>query len=66
MLNRMKTTKAMLEDMFNNLKNTTDLRDIRMYNIIKEYQFKVKLRKCNRNEPCPCKSGKKYKRCCIQ
>lgn len=24
----------------------------------------VKLRGCNRNDPCPCGSGRKWKRCC--
>ena len=24
----------------------------------------IKVTKINRNEPCPCKSGKKYKKCC--
>jgi uncharacterized protein YecA (UPF0149 family) len=26
----------------------------------------VKEKKIGRNEPCPCGSGKKYKRCCLK
>lgn len=27
--------------------------------------YQPKLYKANRNDPCPCNSGKKFKRCCI-
>lgn len=26
----------------------------------------VNLKKIGRNEPCPCGSGKKYKKCCLE
>lgn len=32
----------------------------------KEKQTPVKVTKVGRNEPCPCNSGKKYKKCCAE
>ena len=34
------------------------------YNII--WKTRRKLVKAGRNDPCPCGSGKKYKKCCIE
>jgi len=31
----------------------------------KEFGIKIKFKKIGRNEPCPCGSGKKYKKCCL-
>ena len=31
---------------------------------VEAQQFKKKVGKIGRNEPCPCGSGKKYKKCC--
>ena len=28
------------------------------------FKEKTKTKKTGRNDPCPCKSGKKYKKCC--
>lgn len=36
-----------------------------IYEIIKEISFKIKPLNIMRNEMCPCKSGKKYKNCCL-
>jgi len=33
---------------------------------ITNLKTKVKGRKVGRNEKCPCGSGKKYKKCCLQ
>jgi len=32
----------------------------------KEKQLKEKKKKIGRNDPCPCGSGKKYKKCCLR
>ncbi len=32
----------------------------------KEFDIKIKFKKIGRNEPCPCGSGKKYKKCCLE
>ena len=32
---------------------------------IKEYPETQKQKKIGRNDPCPCGSGKKYKKCCL-
>jgi hypothetical protein len=33
---------------------------------ISEYPSLVEYKKSRRNDPCPCRSGKKYKKCCIE
>ncbi|WP_295815019.1 SEC-C metal-binding domain-containing protein, partial [uncultured Nitratireductor sp.] len=30
------------------------------------HQLKPRTKKVGRNDPCPCGSGKKYKKCCLQ
>jgi len=44
-----------LSDMFANMEKE----------IKKEYAIEQKPKKIGRNDPCPCGSGKKYKKCCI-
>jgi SWIM/SEC-C metal-binding protein len=34
--------------------------------ILNPCQPKIKTVLVGRNDPCPCKSGKKYKKCCLQ
>ena len=49
--------------------NLTDMRDV-FKEIISEddaeKDFPIKKTKIGRNEPCPCGSGKKYKKCCLK
>lgn len=44
----------------------TEKRRIRPRNSGKTYSTQlVNVRKTHRNEPCPCGSGKKFKKCCL-
>ena len=37
-----------------------------MFKSILKYMFRPNGKKTGRNDPCPCGSGKKYKRCCLK
>ncbi len=41
-----------------------DIRDLEILQEKKEVVAAVTTKKANRNDPCPCGSGKKYKKCC--
>ena len=47
------------------IENTTD-RDISIANFLTDKVSVKPNEKVGRNDPCPCKSGKKYKKCCMQ
>ena len=38
----------------------------KFFNKLMQAQEPVQHAKVGRNEPCPCGSGKKYKKCCLQ
>ena len=37
----------------------------KIYDSSNKEPYKRVVRKIGRNEPCPCSSGKKYKKCCL-
>ena len=39
--------------------------DRRFYRRVKATERQTRERKVRRNDPCPCGSGKKFKRCCL-
>jgi len=45
--------------------NLTDIFDEMQKGIEQEKMLEQKMKKVGRNDPCPCGSGKKYKKCCI-
>lgn len=45
--------------------NMSDL-DRKMAPIAREIQKETQFPKVGRNEPCPCGSGKKFKKCCLE
>jgi len=38
---------------------------MRKYNLSSPRLLPVEYRKIGRNKPCPCESGKKFKKCCL-
>lgn len=47
------------------IRNEEDLPQL-VYELGEQLGFEMKQRKIGRNEPCPCGSGKKYKKCCME
>jgi len=43
-----------------------DIRDLEILQNSQESTAAITTKKANRNDPCPCGSGKKYKKCCAQ
>jgi preprotein translocase subunit SecA len=51
-----------------NFKTASDVKTVEgNITVVPEHSSSIpKKRKVGRNEPCPCGSGKKYKKCCLE
>ena len=53
-----------MEDRFTNMSEEDILKELQDMFIMKRKPYTRKVPKLERNKPCPCGSGKKYKKCC--
>ena len=51
--------------LFQDLLNNIEIQTKSVKKQIKQIEHEIKFKGVGRNDPCPCGSGKKYKKCCL-